>query len=115
MPRLKSKHDRLAFIACSSTAIALVVAAWVLSVRTVVQSGVAGAKETLTGVAETARDVKEQSSPDPETVAAIKSGLKTIFSADEVQAERRQAVEAVAGMMAEGLSEESEGSEDLDE
>jgi hypothetical protein len=80
MARSQKKHDRIAFIACTSLAIAIAVVMWVLSVRSVVGQGVAGTREVISNVSSTAGAVKQQSAPDPETIAAIKAGLKEIVT-----------------------------------
>ncbi len=117
MARTPSKSDRVAFIACTSVALAVIAVAWALSVRANVERGVSGARQVISEVSTTASDVKQKSATDPETTAAIKAGIHAAFtSAVERQAEeeaKEQAtVDAVAQAMSEKLKEEEgEGEE----
>lgn len=107
MSRPRSKHDHVAFYACTALAVLLVGGAWVWSARVLVADGVLGAKDVFSDVSTTAGDVKAQTAPDPEAVDAIKAGFKTIISAPAAEeAERQAAVDAVAQKMRDKLAEE---------
>ncbi|NBS41886.1 hypothetical protein EBS80_04500, partial [bacterium] len=79
MPRSQSKSDRVAFIACTSVAIAVIAGMWIWNVRALVEQGVSGAKQVFTDVSQTATDVKIQSSPDPAATEAIKAGIHAVL------------------------------------
>lgn len=105
-------HDKIAFITCTSLALAIVVGMWIWSVQSVVRSGVAGTKELLSDVGETASSAREEIQPDSESVQAVKDGLKELMKPTEVAVEQRQeVVEAVAEKMKEKLEESNEPQE----
>jgi len=114
MPHLKripSKHDRRAFIACTSFAIAVIVGVWAWTVRMTVLQGMSGAKDVLSNVTETAGTVREQTQPDLETVSAVKAGLQRVIERKATEnAERQGTVDAVAEMMSDGLGGTTEAS-----
>ncbi|MEI6511289.1 MAG: hypothetical protein WCO25_04585 [Candidatus Uhrbacteria bacterium] len=80
MSRPQKKHDRIAFIACTSLALGIIVLMWIWSVRAVVGQGVQGSRQVFSDVSATAGAVRKQSAPDPETIASIKEGLKSIVT-----------------------------------
>lgn len=112
MARPQSKSDRVAFIACTSVALAVIVGMWVWNMRTLVEQGVSGARQVITDVSETAGDVKAQSAPDPETAAIIKAGIHAALNAaaDKQAAETAEqaTVDAVAQAMSEKLTADAE-------
>lgn len=80
MPRPQKKHDRIAFIACTSLAIGIIVVMWALSVRSVVGQGLQGTKQMFSDVSGVAGEARRQTTPSPETVAAVRAGLKSIVT-----------------------------------
>lgn len=80
MARPQKKHDRVAFYACTSLALGIIVVMWIFSVRSIVGQGVQGTKQAFSDVSDTAGSVRRQTAPDPETVAAVKAGLKSIVT-----------------------------------
>jgi len=80
MPRSQKKHDKVAFYACTAFALGIIVVMWIWSVKSIVGQGVAGTKQVFSEVADTAGSVRRQSTPDPESVAAVKEGLKSIVT-----------------------------------
>lgn len=116
MARPRAKHDRVAFVACTAVALAIVVVMWVLGVRSVVADGLAGTKAVLSDVASTASDVKQQTAPDKETIDAIKAGIKTVLTqpAEDEGASREAAVGAAAEIMAENLAAEETTADEMD-
>ena len=109
MPRSQSKSDRVAFIACTSVAIAVIAGMWIWNVRALVEQGVSGAKQVFTDVSQTATDVKIQSSPDPAATEAIKAGIHAVLknaapaAPAEEAADAQATVDAVAQLMSEKL------------
>lgn len=105
MPTQPSSGDRRAFVVTTALAVAVVVVVWVLGLRATVARGVAGARETLSSVADTAGSVREQAQPDLEAISAAKAGFQQMI-ADEQDAEeaRGAAIDAVAGIMADQIS-----------
>ncbi len=80
MARPQKKHDRIAFYACTSLAIGIIVLMWVWSVRSIVGQGVQGTRQVVSDVSDTAGSVRRQTAPDPEAIAAVKAGLKDIVT-----------------------------------
>lgn len=114
MARSQSKADRVAFFACTSVAIVVIVGVWVWNVRTVVEQGVSGAKQVIADVSQTASDVKTQSAPDPETAAVIKAGIHAALNAAADKqaakdAEQQATVDAVARAMSKSLTADADG------
>ena len=66
----------MAFIAFTSLAVAIIVAVWGWSVRMTVEQGVAGAREMVASVADTAGNVRAETQPDPEVLSAVKAGFQ---------------------------------------
>lgn len=117
----RSPRDRRAFIACTALAIAIIVAVWVWTVQLTVANGMAGAREALSTVADTASEVREETRPDPEAVSAIRAGFQGMIDARDAEKEEASAaVDAVAQIIAEDLNGTGEpegtgGSDDLDD
>ena len=80
MARSQKKHDRVAFIACTSLALGIIVVMWVWSVRSVVGAGVQGTKQIYSDVSDVAGEARRQTTPDPATVAAIKAGIMKVVT-----------------------------------
>lgn len=80
MARSQRKHDRVAFVACTSLAIGIIVVIWVMSMRAIVGQGVQGTKNMVSEVSATAGEIRRQTAPDPETVADIKGALMEIVT-----------------------------------
>jgi len=80
MARPQKKHDRVALIACTSLALGIVVVMWIWSVRSVVGMGVQGTKQMFSDVSGVAGEARRQTTPSPETVAAVKAGIMNIVT-----------------------------------
>src|SRR3989339_714045 len=105
IPRTQpSRRDRMAFIAFTSLAVAIIVAVWGWSVRMTVEQAVAGAREMVASVADTAGNVRAETQPDPEVLSAVKAGFQEMIDQKIAEGEQRQdAVDAVAEILAQDL------------
>lgn len=108
MPHASKQHgrqNRVWYYLCTGAAIAVVAGIWVWNVRSVVSSGVAGAKDVLSTVATTASDVKQQSQPDQASIDAVKQGFQQVIkSAADQETQKDQTVDAVAQLMSDKLA-----------
>ena len=86
MARSQKKHDRIAYIACTSLALGIIVFMWVWSVRSIVGDGVQGSRELFSDVSDVASQARRQTQPSQETIDAIKEGMKGIVTADAEEA-----------------------------
>ena len=105
MARSQQKRDRIAFYACTSLALGIIVVMWVWSIRSVVGDGVRGTRQVLSEVSSVAGQTRRQVSPDPATIDAIKAKLDGIAEkgkeeqAAPVAAADASTIDAVAQLM----------------
>ncbi len=106
MARSQHKHDKIGFYACTSLALGIIVVMWVFSVRSIVGDGVQGTRQVFSEVSSVAGEARRQTTPNPEAVAAVKEGLKSVVTkrvvvdepADE-QTTEVKTIDAVAQLM----------------